>query len=182
MLVIALIYGSLSGLVTIGTIVVGFLLGANGNAAGFEWLGYLVMLLAFTLIFVGIKRYRDGDLGGVIRFLPALLTGLAIALVASVIYVLVWELYLALTGHAFVTTYAASVMDQLRASGATAEAIAAKQAELDALVAAYANPPYRMAITFIEIFPVGLIVALVSAILLRNPRLLPATAPQGAAS
>jgi hypothetical protein len=38
----------------------------------------------------------------------------------------------------------------------------------------YRNPLYRIPITFVEIFPVGLIVALVSAALLRNPRLLPA--------
>ena len=42
---------------------------------------------------------------------------------------------------------------------------------------AYANPLYRMAETFTEIAPVGLIVSLVSAILLRNPRFLPAKTP-----
>jgi hypothetical protein len=38
----------------------------------------------------------------------------------------------------------------------------------------YSNPFFRMPITFIEIFPVGILVSLISALLLRNSRFLPA--------
>jgi hypothetical protein len=38
----------------------------------------------------------------------------------------------------------------------------------------YANPLFRLPVTFIEIFPVGLVVSLISAALLRNSRFLPA--------
>lgn len=182
MVAIAAIYGGLAGLVVIVTGILIFLVNPTRHLAGTEWLGYLVMVLAFTLIFVGIKRYRDRDLGGVIRFLPAFGLGLLMAVFASVIYVAVWEVYIAFTGDGFITAYTTSVIEDLRAGGATPEAIAAKQAEMDAMMAAYANPLFRLPITFSEIFPVGLLVALISAILLRNPRLLPANAPQGAAS
>lgn len=182
MTIIAAIYGGLAGLVIILTSIAIFFINPNRHLAGSEWLGYLVMLLAFTLIFVGIKRYRDRDLGGVIKFLPAFGLGLLTAVFASVIYVVVWEIYIAFTGSGFITAYTASVIEGLRLSGATPEAIAAKQLELDAAIAAYANPLFRVPITFAEIFPVGIIVALISALLLRNPRILPAHAPQGAAS
>jgi hypothetical protein len=182
MLLIAAIYGGLAGLVTIATGIIIFLVQPNRHLAGSEWLGYLVMLLAFTLIFVGVKRYRDRDLGGVIRFLPAFGLGLLMAVVASVIYVVVWEIYIAFTGNGFITAYTASVIEGMRLSGATPEAIAARQVEMDAAIAAYANPLFRVPITFAEIFPVGLVVALVSALILRNPRILPAQAPQGAAT
>jgi hypothetical protein len=182
MLLIALVYGGLAGLVTIVTSLVIFLIQPNRHLAGSEWLGYLVMLLAFTLIFVGIKRYRDRDLGGVIKFLPAFGLGLLTAVVSSLIYVAVWEIYLAFTGDAFITAYAASVIEGMRNAGATPEAIAAKQVDLEAMITSYANPLFRLPVTFAEIFPVGVIVALISAILLRNPRLLPAHAPQGATS
>ena len=43
-----------------------------GSGAGSEVQGYLTMIIVLSLIFVGIKRYRDKDLGGVIKFLPAL--------------------------------------------------------------------------------------------------------------
>ena len=42
----------------------------------------------------------------------------------------------------------------------------------------YANPLIRMPITFIEIFPVGLVISLIAAALLRNSRFLPARSPQ----
>ena len=41
--------------------------------------------------------------------------------------------------------------------------------------ASYANPLFRIPMTFMEIFPVGFLVALVSALLLRNPKILRAT-------
>jgi hypothetical protein len=182
MVLIAAVYGGLAGLVIILTSIIIFFVNPERHLAGSEWLGYLVMLLAFTLIFVGVKRYRDRDLGGVIKFLPAFGLGLLTAVCASLIYVVVWEIYLAFTGDGFITAYTASVIEGLRAGGATPEQIAAKQVEMEAMIAAYANPLFRLPITFAEIFPVGVIVALVSAILLRNPRLLPATAPQGAAT
>jgi hypothetical protein len=180
MVLIAAIYGGLAGLVVILTSIVIFFAYPNRHLAGSEWLGYLVMILAFTLIFVGVKRYRDRDLGGVIKFLPAFGLGLLMAVFASLIYVIVWEIYVGVTGSGFITAYSASVIEQLRATGATPEAIAAKQAEMEAMMVTYANPLFRMPITFLEIFPVGLIVALISAVLLRNPRLFPANAPQGA--
>ena len=58
------------------------------------WFGYLVMLVALSLIFVGVKRYRDSQCGGVINFGPAFVLGLAIAAVAALVYALVWESYL----------------------------------------------------------------------------------------
>jgi hypothetical protein len=47
---------------------------------------------------------------------------------------------------------------------------------MEAFKLQYANPMIRMPMTFAEIFPVGLLVSLVSAGLLRNPRFLPARA------
>src|SRR5437763_1713208 len=79
--------------------------------------GYLVMLLVLSLIFVGVKRYRDRALGGVIRFLPALLIGLGISALASVIYAIGWEITTAITHNAFADSYAASMVQAARAKG-----------------------------------------------------------------
>jgi hypothetical protein len=38
----------------------------------------------------------------------------------------------------------------------------------------YRNPLIRMPMTFLEIFPVGLLISLISAAVLKNPRVLPA--------
>lgn len=165
-------YGLTSGLVTIAGIIGTMLLRAHGAL----WLGYLIMLVALTAILVGVKQHRDRALGGVIRFVPAFLLGLGIAVVASVVYVAVWEIYLAATHYAFADQYADQVLAAARAKGATGAAYAKAVAEMDAFRVQYANPLFRLPMTFIELFPVGLLVALVSAALLRNPRFLPARA------
>ena len=168
---IILTYGLISGLVVItgiiGTIVIP---GAHSST----WLGYLIMLVALSAILVGVKQHRDQALGGVISFRRALVLGLGIAVVAGIAYVAVWEVYLAATHYGFMDQYAAQVLAAKRAAGVTGAAYQKVAAEMETLRRQYANPLYRVMVTFAEIFPVGLLIALVSAALLRNPRFLPA--------
>lgn len=136
-------------------------------------LGYTGMLVALSLIFVAVKRHRDRAQGGVIRFWPAFAMGLGISLVAGVFYVLAWEAALAVSGMDFGAKYAEMLLDQRRAAGAGAEELATYAAELQTFRVQYANPLYRIPMTFTEIVPVGVLVSLVSAALLRNPRFMP---------
>lgn len=137
-------------------------------------IGYLIMVLALTMIFVGTKRFRDVERGGVIRFLPAFGMGLAIALVAAIIYVIAWEIFFVSTGGTFIEAYMQAYADEMQAAGASQAEIAAMNAEMEAFAISYANPLVRIPLTFLEIAPVGLIVAFVSAVILRDPRVLPA--------
>lgn len=172
----ALTYGSLSGLVIISVMLTGIVVADRDGFFASMWFGYLVMLVAMTFMFVGVKRYRDVELGGVIKFWPALRMGLGIAAVAALAYILVWEIYLAATGYRFMDDYLADIARGLQAEGRSAAEIAREMAGYDWVRTHYANPLIRIPLTFTEIFPVGLLAALVSAGLLRNPRLLPATA------
>ena len=126
-------------------------------------LTYLVMLVALTTVFLGIKHYRDKMLGGAIRFLPAFGVGLGITTIASIVYVIGWEISSAYSSFDFVPFY----KNMMIKSGRTV-------AEAEAFATMYANPWYRMPMTFIEMFPVGLLVSLISAAVLRNSRVLPA--------
>lgn len=167
------VYGIISGLVVIAAMMIGIFADSGGFFAS-EVFGYLVMLVALTLIFVGIKRYRDVERGGVIGFGRALALGLGIAAVAGIAYVAVWESYLASTGYAFMNDYVAAAIEAKRAEGLSGAVLAREIAALEELRTSYANPLFRLPMTFLEIFPVGLIVALVSAAILRNPRAFPA--------
>ena len=169
----ALVYGAIAGAIAIAVLASSLAFGLPNHNHSVLF-GYLVMLAALTLIFVGVKRYRDVECGGVVRFGRAFLVGLGIAVVAGVIYVAGWEAYERATGWGFMPEYTASIVEGMRAEGATPAAIAAKQAEMSSMAEMYANPLIRMPMVFAEIFPVGLIIALISAALLRNPRLLPA--------
>jgi len=155
----ALVYGLISGTIIILTMVAGFELTAPDSFVHSLWYGYLLMLVVLTFIFVGVKRYRDLECGGVVRFWRAFGLGLGMAAFASVAYVLIFELYLAATQYRFLETMVAGART------------AAERAELESMLY---NPLVRMAFVVLEIFPPGLLVALVSAALLRNPRLLPA--------
>lgn len=170
----ALVYGGIAGAIVIAVLVVGLAADLPSHFQS-EWFGYLVMLAALSLIFVGVKRYRDVECGGVIRFGRAFLVGLGIATVAAIVYVAGWEAYLAASGRDFMADYTGGLLEGLRADGASEATIAAKAEEMRKMAAFYENPLFRIPITLIEILPVGLLVALVSAALLRNPRLLPAT-------
>lgn len=166
-----LTYGLISGVIAILGII-GTILAPGGHSS--VWLGYLIMLVALSAVLIGVKQHRDRVLGGVIRFWPAFLTGLGIAVVAGLAYVAVWEIYLALTHYTFMDAYAAKILEAKRAAGVTGAAYQKLAAEMEDMRRNYANPLYRLPMTFSEIFPVGLLVALVSAALLRNPRFLPA--------
>ena len=167
----SLIYGAIAGAIAITVLVMSLALGPRNFHS--EWFGYLVMLAALSLIFVGVKRYRDVECGGTITFGRAFAVGLGIAVVAGLVYVLGWELYLAVSGRDFMADYTASILDSMRAKGASAQALHAKAAEMQKMAVQYRNPLFRLPMTFAEILPVGLVVALVSAALLRNPRLMP---------
>ena len=166
----AAVYGLLAGLISIAMILAGMHLAGNHSL----WFGYLSMLVGFVFIFVGVKRYRDIERGGVIKFLPAFGLGLAIAVVASLAYATAFEAYLAATHYAFIDDYIASSLRVLKASGVTGAKLAQKTAELETARAQLSNPLVRIPNTFIEIFPVGMIVAPISAALLRNTKFLPA--------
>jgi len=178
MLRIILINGLISGVVIIAGILGTIMIGGGHSSL---WLGYLIMLVALSSILVGVKQYRDRELGGVIGFGKALLMGLGIAVTASVAYVLVWEVYLAVTHYTFIDHYTASILAAKRAAGVTGAEYQKAVAETETLRKQYADPLFRLPMTFVEIFPVGVLIALVTAGLVRNPRFLPASARPGAA-
>ena len=171
------IYGLLSGLVIMAVLLTGLTLVPEGEGGFLHtvWFGYLVMLVALTFVFVAVKRYRDIECGGVIKFVRALLIGLATSGVAALAYVVIWEIYLAATDYAFMGKYVEAALRQSQVAGMTGAALAAQRAEMEAFAAQYnSNPLLRFMFTFIEIAPAGLLVSLVSAALLRNPKFLPA--------
>jgi hypothetical protein len=135
--------------------------------------GYLSMLLALTAVFLGVKHHRDKALGGVIKFLPALAIGLGISAVASLFWVVGWEITLA-TGFDFAGAYTNSVVEAARARGASEAEVQKVISDTAAFLDMYANPLVRAAITFVEMFPIGVVISLISASLLRNSRFLPA--------
>lgn len=165
------VYGGIVGALIIITMIFGIAMGGAESSFASQAFGYTIMLVALSMIFVATKRYRDRDLGGVIRFGQAMALGLGIAAVSGVAYVVIWEAYLAATDYAFIDEYAARTLETLRAEGASADAIASAER----MNANYAKLWFRLPVTFSEIFPVGALVSLVSSLVLRKSQVLSAT-------
>jgi hypothetical protein len=171
------VYGAIAGVIVALGMFINISFVADHGAMGMV-AGYLSMLVALIFVFVGVKRYRDVNLGGVIGFWKAVGVGLGIGLVASVFYILGWELYMWRTGGTFMAEYIASSIEDMRVSGKSAAEIAKFSSEMGAMAEQYKNPLFRMALTLTEILPVVLLVTLVSAALLRKSSFLPATQPR----
>lgn len=166
-------YGVIAGVTVAVLMRISMMLFPEGGTAGMV-AGFSSMIIALSFVFVGVKRYRDVDLGGVIRFWTALGVGFGIAAIASLFYVAAWELYLYFTHYTFMDEYARIAIEQARTAGKSASEIAQLSKEIEGFKGLYANPFSRMAVTFMEISPVALLMPLISATLLRNSRFMPA--------
>lgn len=126
-------------------------------------LGYTFMVLVFSLIFFGIRNYRNKELGGVISFGRGFKTGTLIALVASTMYVIVGLSYYYLFAPDFMDLYTAYVLKNTPAAD-----LPAKTAEMANFKEMYKNPLFAILISYSEVFPIGLVVALISALILKK--------------
>jgi hypothetical protein len=132
--------------------------------------GYTTMVLAFIMVFFGVRSYRDNVAGGTISFGRAFMVGLLITAIASVCYVATWELVGQRLAPDYVEKYAAYSVEKVRKSGATDAQIAAKKQEMAEFNEMYKNPVMNIAFTFLEPLPVGLLFTLVAAGVLSRKR------------
>ena len=133
--------------------------------------GYTAIVLSFLLVFFGIRSYRENVGGGYISFGRAFTVGILIALISSVIYVLTWEFEYQTWFHDFPEKYTNYVIETARASGSSPEEVARQSAEMNSMWESYrGNVLIRAAYTFLEPFPVGLLITLISAAVLRKRR------------
>jgi len=132
-------------------------------------LGYTAIVLSFLMVFFGIRSYRESVGGGYITFGRAFTIGILIALISSVIYVAVWEVVFQNWLYDFPEKYTSYVLEKARASGASAEEVARQSEEMKSMWALYrSNVFVRAAFGFLEPFPVGLVITLISAAVLRK--------------
>ena len=132
-------------------------------------IGYTTMVLAFLLVFFGIRSYRDTVGGGRISFGRALGVGLLIMLIASACYVVTWEIIYFNFLPDFGEKYAAHAVESLRNSGKPPEQIQQEIEQMTKMMTLYKNNIFfNLAITFSEPLPVGLVMTLISALILRK--------------
>jgi hypothetical protein len=158
--------GIIAGVISISMILISMQLKLGyENAMLF---GYASMILAFSFIFVGIKNYRDKHNNGFITFGKAFKIGLFITLIASTIYVLVWLVDYFFFMPDYLDNYNNQAIEKIKQSGASQEVIAKEIAEAAKFTAMYKNPFFNALITYTEILPVGVIISLIAALILKR--------------
>ena len=131
-------------------------------------IGYTIMVLSFLMVFVGVKHYRDNECRGSITFARALAAGVLMMLISCACYVAMWEVLMATVERNFAHEYTAGLVKRARNSGLQGAALEARIAEVRKFEAMYSNPLYSAAITLLEPLPVGMVMALVTAGVLRR--------------
>lgn len=173
---VVLIFGLIAGIIAASMFIITLPFMLKGQMKGSEAIGWTTNILGLSCVFFGIKAYRDKYMGGVIKFGKAFLVGLYISLVASIIYAAGWELSLAvhnISGMDFMAYWAQTQAEAKFGANGSAEAVAAfKQTQLEGMQW-YANPFLRFIASMTELFPVGLLIALISAALLKRKDFLP---------
>jgi ABC-type sugar transport system permease subunit len=140
----------------------------NANFKSNEILGYAGMLVAFSFIFVGIKNYRDKFNGGVISFGKAFKTGFLITLVASTLYVLVWLIEYYVFIPDWIDKYCTHMINEAKTSGVTQLQLDKTNAQMNSIKELYRNPLFVILLTYVEVLPIGLVVSLISALILKR--------------
>lgn len=161
-----LVFGIIIGLVFCANI--GFMvywMYHNPDLKGSDIVGYAVMVVVFSLIYIGVRNYRNKELEGYISFGKAFKTGALIALVGSAIYVAAWLFSYYLFVPDFMDVYSEYAL-----KNCTPEELPAKTKEMADFKELYKNPLFVVLITFSEVLPIGLVVALVSALILKRKR------------
>ncbi|HTR24774.1 MAG TPA: DUF4199 domain-containing protein [Terriglobales bacterium] len=159
-----LISGVISSVLMVGTMVYSDKIGFDRGYV----LGYTTIVLSFLLVYFGIRSYRDNVGGGMISFGKGFAVGISITLISCVFYVLTWQVLYFKFMPDFMDKWSAHAVEKLRASGATDATILAKVEQMKKYKEMYDNPLTNAAMTFIEPFPVGLLITLLSAAVLRK--------------
>lgn len=164
-----IIYGLISGLIISSLMAVNVTMcSKSGNFDSSIVIGYATMIIAFSLIFVGVKNYRDKYNSGVISFGKAFKIGFFITLIASTIYVIVWLIEEHFFFPDFMERYTAHEINKLQSSGISATELASKTKDLEQAKEWYKNPALKILMTYAEILPVGLVVTLISSLILKR--------------
>lgn len=167
-----LIYGLIAGIIVsiVMLFTVNYISHCEGNVDynTSMLIGYASMLVALSLVYVGVRNYRDKYCGGNISFGKAFRAGFLIAFIASSIYVVAWLIDYFVFIPDFMEKYSAHMVDELKAGGAGQAEIEIKTKELAGFATMYKNPFFNAMMTYMEILPVGLVVSLISALILKR--------------
>jgi hypothetical protein len=138
-------------------------------------IGYTTMVIALSSIFFAVRGYRDKHLNGSITFGKAFLMGLYITLVVSTLYVASWMVLSATSDYDYMADYYEKEKVKLEASDRPKAEVEEELEDMRKLIHSYnTNPAVKIGITYSEILPVGVLISLICAGIVRRKTPVPA--------
>ena len=173
------VYGGISAVLTSGLMILSLVLMQKGiiNFDNGAYFGYAGMIVALSMVFLGIKSYRDQHQNGAIKFWKGVQVGMLITVIASLAYAITWEIYYRNAPGVetdYLNNYAKHSIAKMKERGASQQEIDKATIQMDEMKEMYKNPFIRFGMTLTEILPVGIVIVLASAGILRRKGVLPA--------
>ena len=173
---IALTYGLIAGAI-VSIMILGSIPLWNQGILNFEngeIVGYATMVIALSMIFFGIKSCRDYHFKGSINFWQGVKIGLLITLIASIMYALTWEFSFSALAPDFTEKAWQHYIEKAKNESQNEAALNATIQQVELWKEWYKNPFLRFALILMEIVPVGIVITIISAAILRKKQVLPA--------
>jgi hypothetical protein len=168
---IVFVFGSIAGLIFIVWMVFIYTVCYNHPETETNmWLGYGSMIVAFSFVFVGIKSFRDKYQNGHISFWKAFQVGFYITLIASTIYVLAWLVDYYVFMPDFMDRYVAHTIAQAKSHGASLAELNKQKGSMASYAQMYKSPFGVIVLTYLEVLPVGLVITLIAALILKRAK------------
>lgn len=170
---IVIIYGLIAGLIVSAVMVATtstYCNNPNANMTEGMIYGFTAMIVAFSMAFVGIRNFRNKYNNGIISFGKAFQIGMLIVLIGSTMYVLAWEIEYNFFFPDFADKYAVKMMEAAKVKGTSATELATAATEANDFKVQYKNPLYRIFMTYVEILPLGIVITLISALILKRKK------------
>ncbi len=133
-----------------------------------KWIGNVFMITAFSFIYLGIKNFRDKHSGGIINFNRAFRIGLLITLLASVCYSVTWLVYYNFIDSSYIDNSTETFIKQLQSGDIPAVEIENDIKAYRENMDNYKKPGVMAFYTFMEMFPVGLVISILCGFLMRR--------------
>ncbi|SFG76565.1 DUF4199 domain-containing protein [Pedobacter insulae] len=164
-----LIFGLISGLIASSMLIAMTVICYNsGKVEGNMWLGYTFMLVAFSFVFVGVKNYRDKFSDGMISFGKAFKIGIIITGIAASFYVLVWLICYYLFIPDFMERFTELTINNLKAEHTDPVKLKEQIEGIEFYKGMYKTPFGVILLTYMEILPLGILISLITALILKR--------------
>lgn len=161
---ITFIFGSVIGLVlSTNSILHMNMMYSNPGYVGNDVVGYATLVLVFSVIYFGVRNYRNQHLDGKISFPKAFKTGALICFIASTYYVVLGLLYYYIFVPDFMDVYADYII-----RNSPANEVEIKTAQMESMKEMSENPFFLVLFSYFEVLPIGMVVALISAFITRK--------------